>query len=94
LLQQSTFDRLHTPPSGQTYALGWVTAINPEAGGFALSHAGTNLNWYAVAWVFPGWMLALFVATNQGGAAGFAAIEEAVAGAVAFAKENVPGLTD
>jgi len=92
LLKQESFDHLYTAPAGQEYALGWVTAINPGAGGLALSHAGTNLNWYAVAWLFPGWNIAVFVATNQGGPSGFAAIEEAVAEAVTFAKERIPGV--
>ena len=51
---------------------------NLLAGGLALTHAVSNLNWYSVAWVIPVLNIALFFVTNQGGALGFSTIDEAV----------------
>jgi D-alanyl-D-alanine carboxypeptidase len=51
------------------YAMGWVIADNqPWAGGPALTHAGSNTMWFAVAWLAPGKDFAVLVACNQANA--------------------------
>jgi len=59
--------RLHTPPEGGDYALGWATAKRAWAGGTALNHNGSNTMWYCVTWLAPERGFAFLVATNQGG---------------------------
>jgi D-alanyl-D-alanine carboxypeptidase len=80
LLQPKTFRILYRPREGQDYALGWVVVPSPLAGGLAFTHAGSNLNWYSVAWIMPVLNIALFVVTNQGGEAGFQAVDETIPG--------------
>ena len=65
---------------------------SPLAGGLALTHAGSNLNWYSVAWIMPALNIALFVVTNQGGQAGFRAVDEAVGVVLQYAGETIPGV--
>ncbi len=65
---------------------------SPLAGGLALTHAGSNLNWYSVAWIMPALNIALFVVTNQGGQAGFRAVDEAVGIVLQYAGETIPGV--
>ena len=64
----------------------------PLAGGLALTHAGSNLNWYSVAWVMPVLNIALFVVTNQGSEVGFQAVNEAVSVLMQYAGETIPGV--
>ena len=49
----------------------------PWAGGRTLSYNGTNTNWYAAIWIAPARNFAVLAATNQGGAAGEAATDQA-----------------
>ena len=67
LLPAEAFVRLHTPPEGGDYALGWATAKRAWAGGTALNHNGSNTMWYCVTWLAPERGFAFLVATNQGG---------------------------
>ena len=83
---------MHRPRGGEDYALGWVLVASPLAGGLALTHAGSNLNWYSVAWVMPVLNIAFFVVTNQGGEAGFQAVDEAVGAIMLYAVETIPGV--
>jgi D-alanyl-D-alanine carboxypeptidase len=92
LLPPESFRVLHRPRDGQDYALGWVLVASPTAGGLALTHAGSNLNWYSVAWVMPALDIALFVVANQGGEAGFQAVDEAVGLVLQYAAETIPGV--
>ena len=46
--------------------MGWIVADDqPWAGGPALTHAGSNTMWLAVAWLAPNKDLAILVACNQ-----------------------------
>lgn len=54
LLRPSSFAKLHTPPDGQEYAMGWAVTNRRWAGGRALMHSGDNTNFYAVMWLSPG----------------------------------------
>lgn len=73
LLKPETFKRLHEPPAGEDYAMGWIVAnrpwakgAGPEDTGRVLTHGGSNTMWHAVVWVAPERELAIVVATNQG----------------------------
>ena len=49
--------------------MGWVIAEGqPWAGGPALTHAGSNTMWMAVAWLAPAKDFAVLVACNQANA--------------------------
>jgi CubicO group peptidase (beta-lactamase class C family) len=67
LVKPETLQKLHTPVPGETkYAMGWIVADDqPWAGGPALTHAGSNTMWLAVAWLAPNKDLAILVACNQ-----------------------------
>lgn len=67
LLRTETYRRLHSPPFGGDYALGWIAVERGWAGGTALTHAGSNTMNYAVAWLAPRRGFAVLVATNQAG---------------------------
>jgi len=67
LVKPETLEKLHTPAPGEPkYAMGWIIADNqPWAGGPALTHAGSNTMWFAVAWLAPKKDFAVLVACNQ-----------------------------
>jgi CubicO group peptidase (beta-lactamase class C family) len=66
LVKPETLKKLHTAPPGEPkYAMGWGIADNqPWAGGPALTHAGSNTMWFAVAWLAPEKDFAVLVACN------------------------------
>jgi CubicO group peptidase (beta-lactamase class C family) len=70
LVKPETLKKLHTPAPGEPkYAMGWIIADGqPWAGGPALTHAGSNTLWYAVAWLAPAKDFAVLVACNQASA--------------------------
>ncbi len=53
LLKPESFRKLHTPPDGQEYAMGWAVTKRRWAGGTALMHSGDNTMFYAVMWLGP-----------------------------------------
>jgi CubicO group peptidase (beta-lactamase class C family) len=67
LVKPETLEKLHTPAPGEPkYAMGWIIADNqPWAGGPALTHAGSNTMWMAVAWLAPKKDFAVVIACNQ-----------------------------
>ncbi len=67
LVKPETLEKLHAPAPGEPkYAMGWIIADNqPWAGGPALTHAGSNTMWFAVAWLAPRKDFAILVACNQ-----------------------------
>ena len=65
-LDSASWQRLHTPSEGSDYAGGWGVVPRGWSNGPALTHAGSNGLWFAVAWVAPGRDLAFVVATNVG----------------------------
>lgn len=67
LVKPDTLEKLHTPATGEPkYAMGWlISEGQPWAGGPALTHAGSNTMWYAVAWLAPAKHFAVVVACNQ-----------------------------
>ena len=74
--------RLHTPPLGGDYALGWGTAERGWAKGTALTHAGSNGMNYAVVWLAPEANFAVLVATNTGAEAAPKACDDVAAAMV------------
>ena len=78
LLSEASFTKLHTAAPGQDYAMGWIVAERPWAGGKALSHSGSNTMWLAVAWVAPAKDAAFVVATNVTGKDAEQGCDEAV----------------
>jgi CubicO group peptidase (beta-lactamase class C family) len=90
-LAVTDWKRLHTPPFGGDYALGWGTAERSWASGTALTHAGSNGMNYAVVWLAPKADFAVVVATNTGADAAPKACDD-VAGAMVhrFVMEKPP----
>jgi CubicO group peptidase (beta-lactamase class C family) len=78
LLKPETFTKLHTPPTGQDYAMGWNRLDRNWAEGYTLSHAGSNTLNYAVVWIAPKIKFAAVAATNIGGDSGDQACDETV----------------
>jgi len=75
LLKPETLEMLQTAPAPASgdprYAKGWIIADDqPWAGGPALTHAGSNTLWFAVAWLAPRRDFAVVVACNQANAEG------------------------
>ncbi len=64
VLGPASFTKLHTPPPGGDYALGWRVTQRDWAGGTALTHAGSNTMWLVVIWVAPAKDAAFVAATN------------------------------
>ncbi len=64
LLTPASFAKLHRPPAGQDYALGWIVVKRDWAQGQAFNHAGSNTMNYFVVWIAPRIDLCVAVATN------------------------------
>ena len=79
LLKAETFKKLHSPPEGSPYAMGWLVGPSPLGEGVALSHAGSNRMWFVVTWVLPESDVAVLIMCNEGepGAAVEKACDEA-----------------
>jgi CubicO group peptidase (beta-lactamase class C family) len=77
LLKPETYRKLHTPPFGGDYALGWLVTDRGWGGGAVLTHAGSNNMNLAVVWMAPLRDFAVLVVTNQGGEAAAKACDEA-----------------
>ncbi|MDF1798520.1 MAG: serine hydrolase [Planctomycetota bacterium] len=78
LLEPASLARLHTPPEGGSYAMGWFTAQRAWAGGTALTHAGSNTMFYTVIWLAPERGFAAVAMTNMAGAEASAVCDAAV----------------
>jgi len=66
LLQPASLKRLHTPPAGGPYALGWSVTERSWAPGPVLTHSGSNTMWFCVAWLAPEARFAVLVTCNHG----------------------------
>ena len=82
LLKPETYKKLHTPPFGGEYALGWIVTERDWGGGTVLTHAGSNTMNFAVVWMAPQRDFALLVCTNQGGPVAGQACDEAASALV------------
>lgn len=88
LLKPASYQRLHTPPFGGDYALGWLVVERDWGGGAVLHHAGDNTMNFANAWVAPRRDFAVLVCVNQGGETAFKASDEVVASLVHVPKDE------
>jgi CubicO group peptidase (beta-lactamase class C family) len=89
-LSAASFRRLHTPPDGSEYAMGWGIAERGWAGGAALTHSGSNTMWFCVVWAAPAKGFAVLVATNEGGDAAAKGCDDA-AGALIRLRQQREG---
>jgi CubicO group peptidase (beta-lactamase class C family) len=87
ILEPDTFKKLHDPPY-EDYAFGWLVVDRPWAGGRALTHAGSNTQNYAIAWMAPLKDLGVVVMTNQGGDAAAKASDEAAGALIRYAQRK------
>jgi CubicO group peptidase (beta-lactamase class C family) len=76
LLKPETFKKLHTPPAGEDYAMGWAV-VEREGVGRVLAHSGSNGLWFATIAFSAERNVAVLVATNQGDAAAVSGCREA-----------------
>jgi CubicO group peptidase (beta-lactamase class C family) len=78
LIKAETFQKLHTPPAGQDYAMGWSRQDREWAKGYTLNHNGSNTLNYAVMWLAPKIKFAAVAATNIGGDSGEKTCDDAM----------------
>jgi CubicO group peptidase (beta-lactamase class C family) len=76
IVNAGTFQRLHRPPAGADYALGWV--VRTIGGRRAIWHNGSNTLWYAAVAFDPVADRGVAIATN-GSIGAQAAVEAALA---------------
>jgi CubicO group peptidase (beta-lactamase class C family) len=81
LLRPETYQKLHDPPFGGTYAFGWGVTRRPWGGGIVYTHSGSNTMNTAVVWMAPQRDFAVLICTNQAGPEAAKACDE-VAGAL------------
>lgn len=68
ILSPATFTKLHTPYPGQDYTPGaWIRTDRDWAGGYVLTHTGSNNMNLATVWIAPGVNAVLTGVTNCGG---------------------------
>ena len=84
MLQPETYQKLHTPPFGGEYALGWLVVERDWAGGTALNHGGDNTMNCANVWLAPRRDFAVLICVNQSGDTAFQASDEAVGALIAL----------
>lgn len=75
-------NELKSRPLGGSYAMGWVVAERPWAGGEALVHSGSNTANYCVIWVAPKRGFAVMAVTNSGAKGAAEACDQAVSAAI------------
>lgn len=81
-LEPETFERMHTPPKGQPYAMGWIATPRPWGQGIVLTHSGSNTMWYCVTWIAPKADFAVLVTCNAGGDDAAKACDQAASAAI------------
>ncbi|MBI3850196.1 MAG: beta-lactamase family protein [Verrucomicrobia bacterium] len=90
LLKPETYQKLHTPPFGGDYALGWIVVQREWGGGTVFNHAGDNGMNFANVWIAPQRDFAILVCVNQGGDTAFKATDEAVGALMKLHDEKPP----
>lgn len=84
-LLPDTLRKLHAPPTGSTYAMGWAL-WQSEKDGRVLRHAGSNTLWFATISLAPQSKVAILVATNAGTEAAQRSCSEAEAALLELAR--------
>ena len=90
LLKPDTYQKLHTPPFGGDYALGWIVVHRGWGGGIVFNHAGDNTMNFANVWIAPKRDFAILVCVNKSGDTAFKATDEAVGTLIKLHDENLP----
>ena len=90
LLKSASYQKLHTPPFGGDYALGWMVAQRAWGGGTVFNHAGDNTMNFANVWVAPQRDFAILVCVNQSGDTAFKSSDAAVAALLKLRDEKLP----
>ena len=88
LLQPAGYQKLHTPPFGGEYALGWLVVDREWGGGTVLNHGGDNTMNFANVWIAPHRDFAVLVCVNQSGDKAFQATDEAVGALITLHVSN------
>ncbi len=88
LLKPDSYRKLHTPPFGGDYALGWALAKRDWAGGIAVHHNGSNTMNFSVAWLAPAQGYAVIAVTNQGGKRAEAGLDEASGALIGYQRKH------
>jgi len=65
-LSEESFDRLHQPASGESYAGGWNVIRRGWSSGPIYTHNGSNTVWYCVVFLAPAEGRGIFAASNFG----------------------------
>jgi CubicO group peptidase (beta-lactamase class C family) len=78
VLSRQSYEHLHAPPFGGTYAYGWEVVKRSWADGTAYMHGGSNTLNYALVWLAPKRRFGVLVATNAGTDAAFRACDDVV----------------
>jgi CubicO group peptidase (beta-lactamase class C family) len=81
-LSPEYFVKLHTPPPGQDYAMGWGVASRSWAGGTALNHQGSNTSFFVDVWIAPKKHTVFLSATNAANENATNGCDEAIAAMV------------
>lgn len=76
IVTTTTFSRLHTPPAGAAYALGWEVERPDFADGMLLQHAGSNRRWLAQAGLLPALDAGILIVTNAASTEARNAVDE------------------
>ena len=80
LLSRAAALKLHTAyPNNGNYAHGWNVVSRPWSNGNALTHTGSNTQWYSNVWLAPGRDFAVIAVCNLGGNTSFSATDDIVA---------------
>lgn len=80
LKKTESFDRLNaTLENSKTRGVGgWLVHNKEHFGGHAIQMTGSNTMWYALLWIFPGYDMAIVVASNSGAPNAFKTCDMAV----------------
>jgi len=90
LLKPEAYQKLHTPPFGGDYALGWSVAERSWGGGKVLNHGGDNTMNCANVWIAPKRDFAILACVNQSGKAAFTATDDAIVELMKLVKVKQP----
>jgi CubicO group peptidase (beta-lactamase class C family) len=94
LLKPASYLKMHTPPFGGEYALGWLVVERDWGGGTVLNHGGDNTMNCANVWVAPKRDFAILVCVNQSGDTAFQASDEVVGALIKLhASKEEPALS-
>lgn len=62
-----SLELISRPASRNGYSLGWIMVRRSWAGGYAMTHSGSNTSWMATIWIAPQKNQTFIIATNSAG---------------------------